>query len=599
MDNKKITKLLAIVFIVTILSPLSFCVSAQASKPYGGVLRIAYIRDPISFNGVLNFWSTTAYFNINLFDPLLTYDKDYNLIGVLADKWEQSPDGKTWTFHLHPGVKWQDGVPFTSADVKYHFMNILLNNTSFMRGFLDSAVLLGVDTPDDNTAIFHFKNPARADNIFANAHADCVILPKHIYEGKDFKTNPANLKPIGTGPFKLVEYVKDDHITMDANPDYFKGRPYLDRLIWYIIPKQQTAELAFQNGQLDEIHETVGLPFADISSWQKMSDITVDTFQYYTTWRMAFNFRPKAVAKFPWVADVRVRQAMWHAIDRESIIKTVLYGITGVSDTAISNTIVPFYNPNTVKYPYDPTKAEQLLDAAGYKRGPDGWRFHAPLVSYQTGQPFAEVIKQMLAKVGIDIDLKLVENTTFFSLYESSPEGFGDDIPMGIQTMGTGPDPSTIYNWIYSRPVGNQNSGFYSNAEVDRLLDEAKNSVDQNVIKTDFFKVQDIMATDVGFIFLWNNWKTEVYRNTFGGFRESERPIGWYGSFRLVYWTLGKPLATTTAVSTSATTAAQPTAAQPPAGGFDMTTIAAIAVLIVVVAGAALYMSRRKKTTTK
>jgi peptide/nickel transport system substrate-binding protein len=601
MDKIKIARIaFSILFMLLIASPLSFMAFAQSNtnKLYGGALRIAYLRDPISFNGVLNFWSTTAYYNADMFDRLITYDAGYNLKGDLAQTWEHSADGKTWTFHLYKNVKWHDGVPFTSADVKWHYI-MLTNQTSLMRSFLNAAKLLSIDTPDDYTVIFHFQNAANPNNIFALAQADSYILPKHIFEGpgpygydqKAFQNNPANLKPIGTGPFKFTEYVKDDHVTMDANPNYFMGRPFLDRITWLIIPQVQTAELAFQNGQVDNIHETLGLPFADISTWQKKTDTTVDSFQYYTTWRITFNFRPNAVAKFPYIGDVRVRQAMWYAIDRQSIINTVLYGITAPTDTAISNVIQPFYNPNTVKYPYNPDKANQLLDDAGYKKGSDGIRFHVPMVSYQTGGPFAEVIKQYLAKVGIDVQLQLVENTTFFSLYEINPDGFGDNVAMGIQTFGTGPDPSSILDWIISRQtgLGGENSGFYSNPTVDKLLVEAQNSVNETLRKADYFQVQSILANEVPMIFLFNNWKIEVWKNTFNGFRDTERPIGWYGNHWGVWWTQGKPLATTGV--TSATTGAQP-----PTGGVDMTTIGAIVVLIVIVAGAALYMSKRKKT---
>ncbi|HMK82231.1 MAG TPA: ABC transporter substrate-binding protein, partial [Candidatus Bathyarchaeia archaeon] len=411
MDKIKIARIVfSVLFMFLIASPLSFMAFAQSNTNnlYGGALKIANLRYPITFNSVLNFWSTTAYYNADMFNRLLTYDANYNLKGDLAQTWDHSPDGKTWTFHLYKNVKWHDGVPFTSADVKWHY-TMLTNQTSIMRSFLNAAKLLSIDTPDDYTVIFHFQNVANPTNTFAQSQGDAFILPKHIFEGpgpynydlKAFQNNPANLKPIGTGPFKFVEYVKDDHVTMDANPNYFLGRPYLDRITWLIIPQVQTAELAYQNGQVDNIHETLGLPFADISAWQKKTDTTVDSFQYHTTWRITFNFRPNAIAKFPYINDVRVRQAMWYAIDRQSIINTVLYGITGVADTAISNVIQPFYNPDTVKYPYNPDKANQLLDDAGYKKGSDGWRFHVPMVSYQTGGPFAEVIKQYLAKVGI------------------------------------------------------------------------------------------------------------------------------------------------------------------------------------------------------
>ncbi|MGA3296220.1 MAG: ABC transporter substrate-binding protein [Candidatus Bathyarchaeia archaeon] len=587
MTQENFVRLMLALFLIVMISntPPIF---AQTQKLYGGRLRIAYLRDPISFNGVLNFWGATAWVDADLFNRLLKYDKDFNLIGDLAQSWESSPDGKVWTFHLRKNVKWHDGVPFTSADVKFHYM-LLLNNTSIIKPYLTSPGLRSIETPDDYTVIFRFDKLVQPTDAFAYGQADAFILPKHIYEGTDLKSNPANLKPIGTGPFKMTEYVKDDHITMAANPDYFMGRPYLDTVIWQIIPSQQTAELAFQNNRVDVIHESLGIAFADIASWKTMPNITVDTYQYYTTWRITFNFRPAAQEQFPWLKDVRVRQAIALAIDRDSIVQNVLFGITSVADTAISNVVAWAYNPNTVKYQYDPAKAEALLDQAGYKRGPDGWRFHALMPSYQTGSVFAEVIKQMLGKVGIDVTLQLVDDTSFFSLYESNPEGLGDLVPFCIQSFGTGPDPSAILAWLHSKPFqGSQNSGFYSNKEVDRLIEEAQSTVDVNVRKPDYYKIQDIVANDVGFVFLWNKYRTEVWKNEFNGFLDTERPAMGFGTHLGVWWTKGQPLAATVTTPKITTTTSGTTQ-------LDTTTISAIVVALVIIVGAGVYISKRKK----
>lgn len=276
-----------------------------------------------------------------------------------------------------------------------------------------------------------------------------------------------------------------------------------------------------------------------------------------------------------------------------------MYGITSTTDTAISNVVAWAYDNNTAKYPYDPAKAEALLDEAGYKRGADGWRFHAPMPCYQSGAAFGQAIKQMLAKVGIDVDLKLIENTTFFSLYQLSADGLGDDIPFAIQTFGTGPDPIAITDHLQCRPrVGaTENLGFYCNPQVDKLLAEAANSTDQNLRKQDYYKVQEIIAGDVPIIYLWNNWKIEVWKNEFDGFRDTNRPIPWWGTYRGVWWTKAQPLTSVTTTSPAAppSSVATTTSPAPPPSGADTTTIAAVIVIIVAVAAAALYLSRRKK----
>jgi peptide/nickel transport system substrate-binding protein len=577
-------------FIITAASPLP--IFGQTQTPlYGGTLRVAYKEDPISFNTVLNYWTTTVFIADNVYDRLLTFDKNYQLVGDLAQSWESTPDGKTWTFHLYKNVTWHDGVPFTSADVKFHY-ELMIQQQSWDATYFSG--LQSIDTPDNYTVIFRSSIPIPPTETFASCcGGDSLILPKHIYEGTNITSNPANWMPIGTGPFKVVEYVKDDHVTLVANDHYFKGRPYLDKVIFLIIPSQQTAELAFQNGQVDSIHESISLPIADIPTWEKTPGVTLNSKHSTGSWRLTFNFRPKAQEKFPWLKDVRVRQAIAYAIDKQSIINTVFGGLALSVDTAISPVIKWAYDPNAPTYPYNVTKANQLLDEAGYKRGSDGWRFHAPLPAYQRSSNFIEIIKSQLAAVGIDVTIQLIDDTTFYSLYETSATGAGDDIPFVIQTMGTGPEPSpALMAWLYSRPIGDSNTGFYSNPEVDRLLNESGATTDLNVRVQDYYKIQEIVNNDCGFVFLWNSPIVEVYKNEFV-WGDTNLPAAWASNYRLVWWTKGQASTAAPMTETSETTM---TTTPAPTGGYDMTTVAAaIFVLVVVLAGIGFYMSRRKK----
>ena len=165
--------------------------------------------------------------NHNVFNKLVTMNYDYEICPDLAKEWTISEDGLTYTFYLHEGVKWHDGVPFTSEDVKFTIEAVLENNG---RMAAEWGAIEEVECPDENTVILHLSRPDSALLGFLAWYA-CQIIPKHIYEGTDWTTNPANQAPIGTGPFKFVAWNQGVSIELEANEDYFLGRPYVDKLV--------------------------------------------------------------------------------------------------------------------------------------------------------------------------------------------------------------------------------------------------------------------------------------------------------------------------------------------------------------------------------
>ena len=405
-------------------------------------LRVAFPADPKSFNGILSYWTMTSQINVQMFNRLLTYDKDYNLIGDLAESWEASADGKTYTFHLIPNVKWHDGQPFSSQDVKFHFEKVIEFGSSPTAVYFKK--LDSIETPDDTTVIFHFSSTV-SPHIFARLHADTFILPKHIYETGDFETNPANLKPIGTGPFKFVEYVQDSHVILEANPEYFKQPPSIDRLVFRIIPDASAALIALEGGEVDVIDEALGIPPSELGRLRNNPDLDVDTWPYYTVFRLEFNNRPDAIAKHPWLADRNVRLAIAYAIDRDFILQAVLNGVTTSNDTPISNTEKWVYNPDTFKVTYDKAKAEQLLDEAGYPRLANGIRFsfEFPVHIFGGTELAAEAMTQMLREVGIEMKVIPIEITAYVNEYMKGVDGLRD-YAMTVGSGATGPDPVEV-----------------------------------------------------------------------------------------------------------------------------------------------------------
>jgi peptide/nickel transport system substrate-binding protein len=562
-------------------------IMAQSQQPlYGGTLRIAYTRDPISLNGILNYWSTTGGMSTQIYGGLLTYTKDYSIVGDLAKSWTSSPDGKTWTFKLRDDVYWSDGVKFTSADVKWHYEK-LKEYTTPVSGFLVN--LKSIDTPDDYTVIFRFDSLSTAIP-FGLGQCDANILPKHIYEKGDFKTNPANLKPVGTGPYIVSEWVKDSYIVMVPNPKWYGGRPYLDKLIFRFISQPATALIALEAGEVDQVHEMPGIPLQEVGRLKNHPTLAVDVYSYCNSWRIAFNFRDEAVAKNPWIKDVRVRQAISYAIDRKTIVDKVLYGVVTELYGPLSPLVTDYYNPNIAKYEYDPVKAEKLLDEAGYKPGPDGVRFKAKFPAYETGKDIAEVIKQIMKRVGIDLEVMLVENTAFYQMYELSEKGL-QDLPMCLNRMSAGPDPEKLRESLYgNRMYGVQNVGFYSNARVDELFDKGMATTDYATRKAAFDEIQMIVTKDITHVHLFHNWKIQAYNKEFQGF-ENIRPMASFSNYASakIYWTKGQSLATTTTLATPKTTVTSP---QPTV---DTSTTVLVAVGVLVLAAVVAYAWKRKR----
>lgn len=578
--------------------------TAQQKPLSGGTLRVAYNTDPLSVNTILKFWSPTAYIVSMTLDTLILFDKNFQIVGDLAKSWTFGADGKSVTFQLRNDVWWSDGVKFTSADVKWHYL-MMLNGTSVTRP--RARDIIRIDTPDDYTVTFTYSSVRNQLLLLLpfgiwSTTVDERILPMHTYRWgttRNFTDNPAN-SGVGmptTGPFMITEYKQGQSMTFLRNPLYgVKSFPdrhpaYLDKVIFQFILDSNSEIAALQGGQVDMIHEGLGIsvPPQDLARVSKLPGITVSGSPYYTTWRMTFNFG-NASKQYPWVKDIRVRQAFSYAINKDSIVKTLLQGITIPEYGPISSLIKDWYNPAITKYQYDPAKAQQLLDDAGYKADASGVRIKAPMVSYATGTLLGEAIKSDLQKVGIVLDVQPVEDTTFFSKYETSSTGL-NPYPLGLQTFGAGPFPFTVDGQLAAKfwsPNG-QNCGFYNNTQVNQLIDQAQNTNDLSKMKDIYNQYQTVASQDLPAIYLWDHWKINAWNKDFNGIVETMTPEpGWFAhGLAEIWWTKASGQ-----TSTQAATVAQPT------GGIDMTTMGAVVAVLIIIAAAALLM-RRRKTSSK
>lgn len=254
-------------------------------------------------------------------------DEQFNPEPDLAESWTVSPDGRAYTFKLRTGVTWHDGQPFSSADVKFTFDEVLLKYYARTKAGLEN-VLDGIDTPDASTVVMRFKQPYGPLLQRLDAR-EAPILPRHIYAGSDVQNNPANLRPVGTGPFKFVEYQKGESVRLVRNERYFKpGLPYLDELIFKIIPQASTATRALEHGEVDYL---LAPAEADVARLRQNAGIVVAISAGSAGGSNIFNLRRPPFDK------IEVRQAFAYAIDRQQILDQVKFALGKVAASPISS----------------------------------------------------------------------------------------------------------------------------------------------------------------------------------------------------------------------------------------------------------------------
>jgi len=583
---------------LVLLAPFSH---VNGQEPlYGGTLRVGFATSKEMFNPTLHYSGVSGLFHRDIFNGLLSWTIDYDIEGDLAKSWETRDGGKTFVFHLFQGVKWHDGKPFTSADVKWHYemLKELGKTTPTPLGPYVKDIE-SIEVPNEYTVIFKCGSVHQLSD-WVGGYGDNLILPKHLFEGTDMRTNPYNLKPIGTGPFKYVSHQGTEYLRLQANLGYFRGRPYLDEVVYRFYAKPETGLIALEAGEIDAISQTLGIPFPEIPRIKQHEKITVEGFGYDTVIRVYFNFREEAWKKNPWLADINVRKAIAHAIGKNTILEKVLYGITTTTWGPFSNRLKWAYPPELFEMEpkYEVKLAEKLLDDAGYPRKADGFRFKAKLTVIGSQALLAPVVKDYLVKVGIDVDLEVLEHTTWLATYFFAPEGL-KDIPLALAIGGTGPDPAksgTLYHSKMVPAVGGENCQFYNNPEADKLYDAASSEMDKTKRADLYKKVAVIIAKDYPCVWLFNNYKIEAWNKDFMNFPRRMYAFWKKEGQRDVWWTKGKPLATTAVPITTPVTTTPAVTPTPPAA-MPIEIVAAIAVVVVAAAGIALWKRRKPPKT--
>ncbi|WP_454692023.1 ABC transporter substrate-binding protein [Achromobacter aloeverae] len=477
---------------------------AHAQTAGGTLYAIVQPEPPVLVLG-LNQQSPTQYVGSKIYEGLLTYSDKLQPQPGLAKSWDVSADGLTYTFHLQTGVTWHDGQPFTADDVVFTADKFLRKVHPRVRPILDRYVA-SITALDPATVQFKLKERF-APFIYLFGTDNILVVPKHIYDGTDYATNPANQHPIGTGPFMFKEWKRGSDIVLVKNPHYWKpGLPYLDRIVFHVIPDSASRSVAFEKGDVQVLRggDIDNVDVTRLKAMAGVSSTTKGTEMYSTITSLVMNERK------PPFDNVKVRQAVMYALNRQFIVDHIFFGIGKVATSPVSSTTL-FHEPNLPVYNYDLKKARALIKESGV----DLAKYPVRILSYPYGSAWdrlGEYTRQVLTQLGFNVDIDATDAGGWaqrvgnfdFDLTFHFTDQFGDPA-IGVSRL------FISSNIVKGSPFVN-NEG-YRNPEVDRLFAEASSAATREQRQALYSQVQKILVDDVANGFLFENQNVTLYKN--------------------------------------------------------------------------------------
>lgn len=470
-------RVLALFWLITLL-PLFSC----SAKPDPNTLVMIIESSPTNLDPRVGIDAQSERIDDLIFDDLLSRGDDLNVAPQLAERWE-TPDPLTYIFHLHRGVKFHDGRALTSRDVKWTFDSLLQGKIRSTKAAVYRFVN-HIDAPDDATVIFHM-NEQDATLLWNLSDGSIGIVPEG--SGDEMARHP-----IGSGPFRFVSAETDRDVVIERNDDYWGERAKLARVRFSVVPDATTQALELRKGSGDIAINS--LTPDTVVTLGRERNLLVEHAAGTRLAYMGFNLRD------PVLKDVRVRQAIAYALDRRPMIE---YLWRGAAQPARS--VLPpqswAYDGDVPAYHHDLNKANQLLDAAGYPMV-NGVRFHLTMKTStdENTRLMVAVMQQQLREAGIALDIRSFEFATFFADVQH-----GAFQIYSLRWIGGNEDPD-IFEYAFDSakfPPNGANRGYYSNPQVDNLIDRARRETDLKVRKPLYAEVQRILADELPYIDLW------------------------------------------------------------------------------------------------
>jgi peptide/nickel transport system substrate-binding protein len=487
---------LVVALVVSCLVPT---VLAQSSN----TLRAPLIGDPTAWPVNPPGLISDIMIGKTLFNNLVrfSFDDGSTVVADLAERWEVDAESRVWTFFLRDDVRWHDGAPFTAADVVFTVQTI--QNPAYASRWRNAfATLETIEAIDDHTVRFTFVEPFAP--LLSTLAYNLAMVPSHLLSSMDLSqpSGPTAFvtNPVGTGPFRYVDQVSGSHFIVEANPDYHEGRPAIDRIEFKVLPDVNTQVAQLLTGELDITWTVEPIHFDRLSRANNIEIRAVEVPRW--------DWLPLNLTN-PLFQDKRVRQALAHALDRQTMVDVVLGGYGSVADGPIPPSIAWVPRDGVPQLGYDPERAVALMAEAGWTRGSDGLLRDASGATFKfslladRGNPTRDQIyliaQDAWRSIGMDVEIETTEWNTVLARYRA-----GDyDTRLGWWVIKPDPD---LFDYFHS--TGGLNQVRYANAEVDALLERGRAVADQAGRAEIYHELQVLLADEQPSIFLY--YPTEV-----------------------------------------------------------------------------------------
>jgi len=469
--------------------------SAATAQTRGGTLYAIAQPEPALLMLGLNQQSSTQYVAGKIYESLLRWSPDLKPLPGLAKSWKISGDGLTYTFALEPNVKWHDGKPFSSEDVVFSIDKFLRKSHPRSRVIINQVVDT-VKAIDKDTVEIKLKQPF-GPFLTAFVSDNLPMVPKHIYDNTDYAANPANQTPIGTGPFKFKEWRKGSHIILERNPNYWKpGLPYLDSIVFRVIPDSASRAVAFENNTV-QVLRSGDVDNVDVKRLRELPNVDFTT----AGWEM---FSPLSYVvmneRKPPFNNIKVRQAVMHAINRKFVVDNIFFGFGKVATGPISSTTA-FYDPNVTRYDYDPAKAKALLKESGVDVG----AYPVKLLAFPYGSTWerlTEYVRQSLQQVGFKVDIEAADSAS----WSKRMSDFDFDFTFSFSQQYGDPALGVSRHFLSTNAVKGSpfvNNQGYANPKVDELWLKGATATTREQRQAAYTQLQKILVDEVanGYLF--------------------------------------------------------------------------------------------------
>jgi peptide/nickel transport system substrate-binding protein len=523
------------------LAALAFLCITACSKQLGGSgasstrLRVTLPINPTNLNPILAQNSIESFADGLIFNLLVTNDQHQRQIPDLAAIVPSlanggiSKDGLTLTYHLRHGVRWHDGAPFTSRDVKFTWQAIMnpKNNVVSRRGY---DLISSMDTPDSYTVVMHMKHlfPPAIDTIFAESDTPYRILPAHVLASyPDLNHVSFNSAPIGTGPYAFGRWLRGDRILLHANPAYFRGTPAIKDMTLAIIPDDQTTHAQLLSHEADLGIEITATNYRDLAG---VSGVTRQLALAPTYTAVIFNTRRSPLD------DTRVRRALVLGMDRAALVRDNTYGTGTLAVADLS----PFYwafDSSLHPVPYDLGQAKALLESAGWHARPDGIRVRngsrlSLLLVYGTGSTTVRAIvtqiQQMYRGLGVDLQLKGFDYSTLYAAAQNGGILNGGKFDLAIYAWISGSDPDDSSQWSCAMipPAGN-NVSRYCSPSMEAAQRLALSTFDRSTRSHAYSEIQSLLLRDAPAAFIYYQSLRYAHTDSLQNFMPNGISEGW------------------------------------------------------------------------